>query len=149
MKKIFTLLVATGLLTAAVQAQPGSRDNRDKPQYDQKNVPQKDQRDNQYDQRNDQQNSQWDKDKSYNDDNDRYDKSTGIYGKGVQMQVNEINRKYDFKVQQVKYNFRMRSFEKTRMIRSLEAQRQQEIKMVYAKAGNRKLYDRGHSSNNW
>ena len=148
MKKIFTLLVSVGLLTAAANAQSSPRDNRDKPQYDQK-TPQKDQRDNpQYDQRNDQQNGQWDKDNSYNKrDDDRYDIKNNTYGKGIQMQVNQINRKYDLRVQQVQSNFHMRRFEKTRMIRSLEAQRQQEIKMLYARSGDRKLYDRGYNSN--
>jgi hypothetical protein len=147
MKKIFTLLVSVGLLTAAANAQPGSRDNRDKPQYDQKTGQQnRPKDDHQYDQKTDQQNGQWDKDNSYSND-DRYNKSNDSYGKGVQMQVNQINRKYDLKVQQVQNNFRMKRFEKTRMLRSLEAQRQQEIKMLYARSGNRTLYDRGYNSN--
>ena len=140
MKKIFTLVFAVGFLTAAAQAQPGSRDNRDKQQSDQRTVPQ-------YDQRNDQQNSQWDKNNSYSNNNDgRYSKSNS-YGKSVEMQVAQINRKYDLQVQRVKSDFSMRRFEKTRVLRSLENQRQQEIKMLYKRAGDTRLYDRGYNSN--
>jgi hypothetical protein len=144
MKKIFTLLFAVGILTAAANAQTGSRDNRDKPQYDQRTTPQTGQRDNpQYDQRNDQ-NSQWDKSNGYSNDS-RYDKSNS-YGKSIEMQVAQINRKYDMQVQRVKNDFFMRRFEKTRVLRSLEAQRQQEIKMLYKRAGDRRQYDRGYSN---
>ena len=154
MKKIFTLLVSVGLLTAAAQAQPGSRNDRDKPQYDQqRNTPQTERRDDrQFDQRNNQQSQQtdqWDKDRTYSDQNKdtRYDVKTPGYGKGIQMQENQINRKYDLKIQQVKRNFWMRSFEKSRQIRFLEMQRQQELRMLYQKAGNRYLYDRDNKSN--
>lgn len=148
MKKIFTLLVATGLLTAAANAQSSPRDYRDKPQYDQPDIPQTDRRDNhQYDERNDRQNGQWDNDHSYSND-DRYNRNNVGYGKGIQMRVNNINRKYDFKMQQVKYDSYMRRYEKIRVLRFLDAQRQQEIRMLYARAGDRRLYDRGHS-NNW
>ena len=149
MKKIFTLLCAVGLLTVAANAQTGSRDNRDKPQYDQRNVPQTGQRDNsQYDQRNDQQNGQWDKTNGYAND-DRYDRNNGFYGKGgMEMQIAKINRKYDFQVQRVRNDFFMRRFEKMRTIRSLEAQRQQEIRMLYARSGNSRGWkdDRGYSN---
>jgi hypothetical protein len=158
MKKIFTLLVAVGFLTAAANAQSGSRDNRDKPQYDQRNTPQYDQRnvpqngqrDNpQYDQRNTQQNGQWDKNNGYSNNNDsRYNNNNGSYGRGSEMQIAQINRKYDFQIQRVKNDFFMRRYEKMRMINSLEAQRQQEIRMLYARSGNNRdwQHDRGYNS---
>ncbi|SRR5258706_9312949 len=181
MKKIFTLLVTVGLLTAAANAQTGTRDRRDYPQndqrtnpqtdqrdsrqydqrttpqpdqrdsrqYDQRTTPQPDQRDSrQYDQRTDQQNSQWNKDNGYrNDNDDRYNKN-GSYG-SIEMQVAQINRKYDFQVQRVRNDFFIRRFEKMRTIRSLEYQRQQEIRMVYARSNRNRdwQHDRGYDSN--
>jgi len=150
MKKIFTLLCAVGLLTVAANAQTGSRDNRDKPQYDQRSTPQNSQRDMpQYDQRNDQQNSQWDKSTGYSND-DRYGKSNSS-AKSIQMQVAQINRKYDMQVQRVRNDIFIRRSEKTRVLRSLEAQRHQEIRMVYARSGNNRGWkdDRGYNSNHY
>jgi hypothetical protein len=150
MKKIFTLLCAVGLLTVAANAQTGSRDNRDKPQYDQRSTPQNSQRDMpQYDQRNDQQNGQWDKTNGYSND-DRYNQNRS-YGRSIEMQVAQINRKYDIQAQRVRNDVFIRRFEKTRVLRSLEAQRQQEIRMVYARSGNNRGWkdDRGYNSNHY
>jgi hypothetical protein len=152
MKKIFTLLFAVGFLAAA-HAQPGSRDNR---QYDQRNPQQNGQKDNpQYDQRDVQNNNNGysnGRDISRNDgryENDnRYYNNNGSFGRGMEMQIAQINRKYDFQVQRVQHDFFMRRYEKIRMINSLEAKRQWEIKMLYAKSGNRNgQYDRGYNSN--
>ena len=135
MKKIFTLLFAVGFLTA-IHAQSGSRDNRD---Y-----------------RDNQQSDQWGNNHDNNvvgnnskfDSHDRYDNNFGFFDGNVKRQIARINQKYDFRIQQVRNNFFMRRYEKMRTIRSLEAKRQREIKMVYAKSGNRKgQYDRGYNSN--
>jgi hypothetical protein len=144
MKKIFTLLFAFCFLTAAY-AQSGSRDTRDT----------RDNRDNQqYDQRVDQKNGQWDNNKGYSNDkdiarnDDRYNNSNSSYGRSIEMQIAQINRKYDFQIQRVKNDFFMRRYEKIRMIRSLEAQRQKEIRMLYAKSNNRdRHHDRDYDSN--
>jgi hypothetical protein len=136
MKKIFTLLFAVGFITA-VNAQSGTRDNH---QYDQKVI---------------QQNGQWDNNgnaiagkNGHYDVNDRYHSINGSYGNSMEMQIARINRKYDFQVQQVRNNFFMGRFQKMRTIRSLEAQRQQEIRMVYATSKNRGWdHDRGYDSN--
>lgn len=137
MKKIFTLLFAVGFLTA-VNAQPGSRDDRD------------DQRDGEYSQRDDQPNAEWDKNDGYNnqrdvviyndrrDNDNRYDNRNGSSGRGrMEMQIAMINRKYDYQIQRVRNDFFMGRYEKMRAIRSLEMQRQREVKMMYARAGNR------------
>ena len=134
MKKIFTLLFAVGFLTA-VNAQPGTRDTRDNQQYGQ---------------RDNQQNTQLDNNNGYSNgrdvapndgrfgNDDRYDNRNSIYGRGsMQMQIAQINRKYDFRVQQVRNDFFMRRYEKMRAINSLEFQRQQEIRMLYARSNNR------------
>ena len=134
MKKIFTLLFAVGFLTA-VNAQSGSRDNRD---Y-----------------RDNQQSGQWGNNHGqdaignnsrYNND-DRYDNNFGSYGGNIRMQIAQINRKYDFKIERVRNDFFMRRFEKMRMIRSLEEQRKQEIRMAYARSGRWGQHDRGYDSN--
>ena len=149
MKKIFTLLFAVGILTAAANAQSGSRV---KPQYDPRTTPQTGQRDNpQYDQRTGQQNSQWDKNNGYSNNDSRYNNSNGSYGRGAEMQIAQINRKYDFQIQRVKNDFFMRRNVKMRTIRSLEAQRDQEIRMVYASSRNNRdrQHDRGYNSNHY
>ena len=132
MKKIFTLLVAVGFITA-INAQTGSRsrDNRDT-------------RDQQTDQRGN------NRDVVVNDgryDNDDRYNNAGSYNGNIKMQIAQVNRKYDFKIQKVKNDYFMRRNEKTRVIRSLEAQRQQEIRMLYARSGKKGQHDRGYDSN--
>ena len=133
MKKIFTLLVAVGFITA-INAQTGSRtrDNRDT-------------RDQQTDQRGN------NRDVIVNDgrydNDDRFDNNTGSYNGNIRMQVAQVNRKYDFKIQKVKNDYFMRRYEKMRVIRSLEAQRQQEIRMLYARNNKKGQHDRGYDSN--
>ena len=136
MKKLFTLLFAVGFLTA-INAQTGSRDTRDS-------------RDN----RSTQQNGQWGNDNRNDvginngryDNDDRYDNDFGSYKGDIRMQIAQINRKYDFKIDRVRDNRFMRRYEKMRMIRSLEEQRQQEIRMAYAR--NKKgQHDRGFDPN--
>jgi hypothetical protein len=126
MKKIFTLLFAVGFLTA-IHAQPGSRDNRDT--------------------RNRQQNDQWDN-RARTDNDNRFDNNFGSYNGNIKMQIAQVNRKYDFKIQQVKHDRYMRRGEKMKVLRSLEVQRQHEIKMLYARSSKRGQYDRGYNSNN-
>jgi hypothetical protein len=134
MKKLFTLLLAVGFLTA-INAQTGSRDNRDN--------------------RNNQQNGQWGSDSRKDvginngryDNDDRYDNNFGSYNGDIRMQIAQINRKFDFKIDRVRDNRFMRRYEKMRMIRSLEVQRQQEIKMAYARSNKKGQYDRGYEPN--
>jgi hypothetical protein len=137
MKKLFTLLFAVGFLTA-INAQTGSRDNRDN-----------------RDSRNNQQNGQWGNDSRKDvdinngryDNDDRYDNNFDSYNGNIRMKIAQINRKYDFKIDRVRDNRFMRRNEKMRMIRSLEAQRQQEIRMAYARSNKRGQHDRGYDSN--
>jgi len=134
MKKIFTLLVAVGFLTA-MNAQTDSRDSRD----------------NRNNRQNDQRGNNNSKDVVVNngryDNDDRYDNNVGSYNGNIRMQIAQVNRKYDFKIQRVKNDYFMRRYEKMRVIRSLEAQRQQEIRMLYARANNKGQHDRGYDSN--
>jgi len=130
MKKIFTLLFAAALFTTA-HAQNGNRDNK-----------QNNQRDNQ---------NGYGKDVAVNDN--RYDKNDrGDYGKFSmerkrEMQIAQINREYDTKIQRVKSDFFMRRFEKQREIRFLEEQRYREIKRVSAQYGRNGYDDHGYDSN--
>ena len=134
MKKLFTLLLAVGFLTA-INAQTGSRDNRDN--------------------RNSQQNGQWGKDSRDDvginngryDNNKQYDNNFGSYNGNIKMQIAQINRKYDFKIDRLRDNRFMKRNEKMRMIRSLEAQRQQEIRMAYARSNKKGQHDRGYDPN--
>ena len=132
MKKIFTLLVAVGFITA-INAQTGSRDRDNRDARDQ----QTDQRGNNRD--------VVVSDGRYDND-DRYN-NTGSYNGNIKMQIAQVNRKYDFKIQKVKNDYFMRRNEKMRVIRSLEAQRQQEIRMLYARSAKKGQHDRGYDSN--
>jgi hypothetical protein len=110
MKKIFTLLVAVGLITLA-QAQPGSGKNS----------------------RNDRNNpSTYDKDYHNRNDNDiRYN---GIMSPKKQMDlaIARINREYDWKIEKVKDQFFKSRSQKKREIRFLNEQRKQEIRRTHA-----------------
>jgi hypothetical protein len=157
MKKIFTLLFAAGMITM-VQAQPGTRDNR---QGDRRDIPPVDQRDDKaFDQR--------DRDNQYNNDrdvavignhnpwdnnDDRYGNNDNRYGNSpfgnerrMRMQLAQINREFDYKIERVRNSFFMSRWEKQRQMRFLEEQRQQEIRKVYFKFKyNRGNNDRGYN----
>ena len=133
MKKIFTLLVAVGFITA-INAQTGSRDRDNRDTRDQ----QTDQRGNNRD--------VIVNDGRYDND-DRFDNNVGSYNGNIRMQIAQVNRKYDFKIQKVKNDHFMRRNEKMRVIRSLEAQRQQEVRMLYARNNKKGQHDRGYDSN--
>ena len=127
MKKIFTLVFALGTLAVA-QAQPGSRDNRS---TDSRNT-QTDQRDYRgYDN---------EKDIAYNKPYNRDDRYSDRFSmeRKRDMEIAGINREYDFRIQKVRNSFYIFRYEKERQIRSLQDQRQREIKMVYYKYSNRR-----------
>ena len=134
MKKIFTLLVAVGFITA-INAQSGSRDRDNR-----------DTRDQQTDQRVNNNSKDVNVSDGRYDNDDRYN-NTGSYNGNIKMQIAQVNRKYDFKIQKVKNDYFMRRNEKTRVIRSLEAQRQQEVRMLYARNNKKGQHDRGYDSN--
>jgi hypothetical protein len=145
MKRIFTLLFAFGLFTAAsAQYNPGeNRDSR--------------QREPQANQRNDQRND----DNGYGNErdvvitNNPYDNNNGRYDNRISpdrkmaMQIARINREYDYRIQSVRNNFFMSRWEKQRQISFLQEQRQREIRMVYFRFHkNRDRYDDRYDRNN-
>ena len=132
MKKLFTLLFAVGFLTA-INAQTGSRDRGSR-----------DTRDQQTDQRGNNNSRDVVVNDGRYDNDDRYDNEYGSYRGDIRMQIAQINRKYDFKIDRVRDNRFMRRYEKMRMIRSLEEQRQQEIRMAYARSNKWNQKNRGH-----
>ena len=132
MKKIFTLLVAVGFITA-INAQTGSRG--------------RDTRDQQTAQRGNNKNNDVVINNGRYGNDDRYSNNAGSYNGNIRMQIAQVNRKYDLRIQKVKNDFFMRRAEKMRGIRSLEAQRQQEIRMLYARSKKRGQHDRGYDSN--
>lgn len=165
MKKIFTLFIATGMITLA-QAQPGNRDYR---QPDRRDNP-IDQRDNQpIDQRG--QNTRYgdgrdvvvnhnpynNNDDRYNNNDDCFDNNEFRYGNSrfanerrMKMQIAQINRDYDYRIEKIQCSFFLSRWEKQRQIRFLEEQGQREIRMVYFKfksQGN--LYDERDNRNHW
>jgi hypothetical protein len=152
MKKILTLLFASGLFFMA-EAQPGNRDFRQPDQRsDQQNYPPNDQRNfPQNDQRNYQQNDQRDFNNGYDktrepfynnpyDRDVRYDDRFSMERR-MKMEIARINQDYDFKIEKVKCNFFLSWWEKQRQIRYLEQQRQWEISNTYARFSNRGRYD--------
>ena len=125
MKKIFTLLLlAVGMISVA-QAQPGSRDR----QNDQRNDQRDERRDNDFDKGND---IVIDRNVMYDGDS-RYDNRFMSIEKQRDLEIAQINREYDHKIQKVKRSYFGSRFSKERQIRMLEQQRQQEIRDVYIK----------------
>ena len=117
MKKIFTLLVSTAMLSTAF-AQYGQRDQRDRGRDDDIYA------------------------SNSKRDNDRHDNNYGKDGKGYargtyvftlrekNMQTEQIYRDYNYKIQSVKSKPFMGWFQKKRLINNLEAQRDAEICQV-------------------
>ncbi|MEP7372204.1 MAG: hypothetical protein ABI675_02375 [Chitinophagaceae bacterium] len=131
MKKIFTLLVAVGIITFA-QAQPGygqhsGRDQRNSPSTVDK------------DYRNGKDGGDYGNDRNYN----------GIISPERQrdLAIDRINREYDFKIQNVRDNFFKSRSQKRRQIRLLNNERQQEIKMTNAKFSHEIRRYNDHRSN--
>lgn len=130
MKKIFTLLFTAAILTSAFA------------QYDSKD--------------------EWGK--NGNDDvfakngNDKHDKDGGGYGsyyftpRERDMQIAQINREYEYRIQSVRNKFFMSWYQKKCQIEVLKDQREREIRMVYAKFNDRRnrYNDRGYDKRkNW
>ena len=122
MKKIFTLLISGFMLTSAFAQYDGPKD-------------------------------EWngkDRNDDYKDDGkngyEKYDKFDRHDGRGntyyftareKDMQINRVNREYDYKIGAVQNRFFMSRYEKMRQVRFLEEQRSREIRMVMDK-----FYDR-------
>ena len=62
------------------------------------------------------------------------------------MQIAQVNRRYDLRIQIVKNDFFMKRAAKMRVIRALESQRQQELRMMYGRSKKMKQHDRGYDS---
>ncbi len=131
MKKIFTLLFAVGMIAVA-QAQPGNRDNR------------------QIDRRDD---NKFDNDESFVainvsfDRDDHFGNNRFSNERKRNMEIAKINREYDYRIQRVKNSYFMSRWEKQRKISFLQEQRQQEIRMVYAKFNKRNQHDNRYDRN--
>ena len=133
MKKIFTLLVAVVIFTAA-NAQYGQGDNRQQGQW------------------NNQQNDQWNngnnRDVARNDNgygrDDRYNNGRFGMERRRDMEIARINRDYEFKMDRVRNSFFMGRFEKQRELRFLQEQREREIRRVYYQYGNNSRFDDRH-----
>ena len=110
MKKIFTLLVALGMIALA-QAQPGSGKNS-----------------------RDQRNHQSSVDKDYHNGNDNDGRYNGIMSPTKQrdLAIARINREYDWKIEKVKDQFFKSHSQKKREIRYLNEQRKREIRRTHA-----------------
>ena len=121
MKKIFTLLVSTAMLSTAFAqyGQSGQRErgndvyasnsNRDKDNHDRN----------------------YRHDDNYGRDYRGYGRETYVFSlREKDMQINQIYREYDYRIQSVKNKPFMAWFQKKRQINDLEAQRDAEICQV-------------------
>lgn len=121
MKKIFTLIAAVVLFTAA-QAQNGDRDERN----NNRNGNDIARNDNRYG-----------RDDHYN--NSRYERE-----RRMNREIARINNEYDFKMQRVRNALFMGRFEKQRKLHWLQEQREREIRKVYASYRYTNRYDDRH-----
>jgi hypothetical protein len=135
MKKTFTLLFTVGMM-ALVQAQPGNRDNRDVRQPDQRDYNEQREYNNPRDRNdgydNDRRNAGYET--AFNRDF-RYDDRFSIE-RNISLQIERINRVYDYRIQQVRRDFFLNWWEKKRQIRFLEEQRQWELQRVYSRCND-------------
>ena len=123
MKKIFTFLFATSLLTTAFA---------------------------QYDPKGDWDNNRGDGFERDNRSNhDKYDEGfKGTYyftAAERDMQIAQINREYDYKIRSVKSKFFMDRFQKMRQVKYLEEQKYMRIQSVLARFGDRRNQFRDNS----
>jgi len=122
MKKIFTLLFTSAMLTSAFA------------QYDQKDDWNKNNKDDVYARG----------DRHRHDNDDRFNGGYYFTAREKEMQIAQICRDYDYKIQAVKNKFFMSWYEKRRQIEFLKDQRDREIKCV-----NDKFYDRRNKFNDY
>ncbi|MFM6926266.1 MAG: hypothetical protein ACKOU7_12245 [Ferruginibacter sp.] len=117
MKKIFTLLVSTAMLSTAF-AQYGQRDQRNRENNDQVYAANTG-RD--YDRH----------DNSYGKDGRRYERRTYVFTfREKNMQIDQIYREYNYRIESVKNKPFMSWYQKRRLVNNLEAQRDAEICQV-------------------
>ncbi len=117
MKKIFTLTAALTIFTTSFAQYKGGVQKEDN-----------------YSNRKD---VAWD-DKGYKKDNDRFNGSYNFSTRERDMQIAQINREYDYKIREVKSRWLLSRYKKEDMIRSLNFQRQEEIRRVYARFSDRR-----------
>ena len=79
-------------------------------------------------------------DDRFDNNDDRFDNNDFRYGSSrfanerrMKMQIAQINREFDYKVEKLRSSFFFSRWEKQRQFRSFEEQRQREIRMVYFK----------------
>lgn len=73
----------------------------------------------------------------YDNRNNRYENSRQNPRRSMQGEIARINRDYAYKIEHVRNDHHLRRKEKRRMIHYLEEERQQQIRRVYARYGNR------------
>jgi hypothetical protein len=123
MKKIFTLLISLGALTA-VFAQ--SHQNGSYPRNDHNTISVPDSRNNFPDKNGD---------RNRVDNNGRYDNSMN---REKDAQIQSINREYNARINAVNRKFFLSSFQKRRMINNLEMERNQMIREINMRSYNRR-----------
>jgi len=85
----------------------------------------------------------------YKKDNDRHDNYYSFSARERDMQIAQINREYDWKIQNVKSKYFMPRFKKEQQIRMLNEQRGYEIKKVYMKFSDRNNHYDDHDHGSW
>lgn len=114
MKKIFTLLLSTGIITVAVAQDTYHNDwNKNNGYGKPGGVTMKDNRS--------------------TSDKDRFDKDSYFMKQKMDMEIDRINDEFNRKIQGVQRNFFLSRIQKERKVRKLEDQRQDKIKDVYRK----------------
>lgn len=122
MKKIFTMMIAAMMVSSAF-AQYGQKEDRNGKDRD--DIAKADDR-NSYD--------KYDKHDKHDDRGNTY----YFTAREKDMQINQINRAYDYKIRSVQNRFFMNWYEKKRQVKFLEQQRDCEIKAVMDKFYDRK-----------
>jgi hypothetical protein len=130
MKKIFTLLFSVGLLTSAIAQSNHSSQN---------GYPGRDDQNSGYNK-----NTQPPFAGNRNDHSGYNDRHTDFSVRMRDEQIAKINYEYDSKINAIKYRRGGLFFDKNRKIRNLEIERQDQIRMVYARFSGKNNYG-GHN----
>src|SRR5690349_13740772 len=78
---------------------------------------------------------------------DRYDRNT--VGRGRDAESRNINRNFDQRNNHIRFTRAMNPRQKNKVIKSLERERQDQIKMVYRRFDERAVYADSRSRNRW
>jgi|GEM_PF-2015437 len=145
MKKLFTLLFCTAVLTSAfAQTNRHDADDRNRNNNTDWNTNNNQQV---YQKDHDRDDKSGEYDRRYNNNNNSVNQNNNYRISQRDMQIQRITSQYDYRIQQVIYDRSLNRRQKEYTIRSLQAQKAQQINSIYSQY-NTNAYNNGNYRNN-